>query len=387
MLGSKNNDNPVFRVLMVTDFPLREGEVVGGVAGAAHCLCKCLQEISGVDVDVLVPGCRIGSGYSAQLNGINVTYLPAEKESVWERFSHNRTATLVGEFAANGGYDIVHIQAAPEWSKELSGPVVVTLHGVIEQDMLYWGRNALLRKLLWPIVRFREQAKRAKIKNLIVISPYIETVMGAAFSGKRWPIENPVQHSFFEIVRRLHPHTILFAGVVTTRKNLIGLIRALDIIRHAVPDVVLKIAGSLRDIDYANACMAVIESLGLRQHVEFLGVLSVDGMQAELGKAHIMALSSFQETAPLSISESLAAGVPVVASDICGIPHMIKAGETGYLVDPDDIDDIAAGVLKAFQLDTALAEQACKREARARFNGEHIAERTLSVYRSLLGRS
>lgn len=387
MQVATHHDEPALRVLMVTPFPSREEEVVGGVAGVAYYLCKHLQEYPGLTVDVLVPDCRTGSGSVAQLNGIKVTYLPAEKESMWQRISHSRTATLVSEFAANGNYDVVHVQGAPEWSQKLSCPVLVTLHGVIEQDMLYRGGNALLRKLLWPIVRVREQRKRAKIENLIVISPYIETVMGSAFAGKRWPIENPVHHSFFEIDRDLQPHTILFAGVVTARKNLIGLIRALDIVRHEIPDVLLKVAGSLRDTEYSNACIAEVERLELKQHLEFLGVLSVDGMQEQLSKAHIMALSSLQETAPLSIGESLAAGVPVVASNICGIPYMIKAGETGQLVNPENIDDIAQGILDAFQLDPELSEKACKWEANTRFKGVEIAKSTLSVYRSLLKHS
>ena len=44
----------------------------------------------------------------------------------------------------------------------------------------------------------------------------------------------------------------------------------------------------------------------------------------------------------MGIEEAMAANVPVVASNRCGMPYLVRNGETGYLVDPADADDIAA---------------------------------------------
>ena len=74
--------------------------------------------------------------------------------------------------------------------------------------------------------------------------------------------------------------------------------------------------------------------LGLEQHVVFLGSVSVENPLEHLAQSYVMALSPLQETALLNIAEAIAAGLPVFASDICGIPRMTKNGVTGVLVDP-----------------------------------------------------
>jgi len=235
-----------------------------------------------------------------------------------------------------------------------------------------------------PLVRMREQIKRSKIDNLIVINPYVLDPIGDALTGRSWHIENPIRRDFYDIQRQVQINTILCVGVVSPRKNILRLIEALPLIRESVPDVVLKIAGSLSDQVYVDQCQAEVKRLGLERHVEFLGSVSVEELSEHLAKSHVMALSSLQETAPLSIAEAMAAGVPVVASDICGIPHMIEDGVTGVLVDPSDPTEIAKGIIAAFDFDVELVAQACRNSTRSRFCGDVVAHRTMAVYEEVL---
>jgi len=88
----------------------------------------------------------------------------------------------------------------------------------------------------------------------------------------------------------------------------------------------------------------------------------------------------------MGIEEALAAGVPVVTSNRCGMPHLVAHGESGLLVDPTRTDDIAAHLARVLQ-DEALRAEMGRRgrsSARERFHPEAIARRTLDVYREAI---
>ena len=80
----------------------------------------------------------------------------------------------------------------------------------------------------------------------------------------------------------------------------------------------------------------------------------------ELAEACCLVLPSFQETLPVAIAEAMAAGVPVVASAVGGVPEMIEEGKSGYLVDPHRPDQIADRVLRILK-DPGLAAEIIKK--------------------------
>jgi glycosyltransferase involved in cell wall biosynthesis len=98
---------------------------------------------------------------------------------------------------------------------------------------------------------------------------------------------------------------------------------------------------------------------------------------------------SFQENAPLNIAEAMAAGVPVVAARVGGIPGMVHDGQTGLLVDPHDTSGIAGAVSKIIsnpKLAKDMGRQA-KKSAAERFRASAVCEKTLQAYREVLSES
>lgn len=90
----------------------------------------------------------------------------------------------------------------------------------------------------------------------------------------------------------------------------------------------------------------------------------------------------------MGIEEAMALGVPVVTSNRCGMPYLVRHGETGFLVDPLDTDDVAehlAAVLRTPDLRQAMGER-CRATARQRFHPHVVAQRTREVYRRALAR-
>ena len=100
----------------------------------------------------------------------------------------------------------------------------------------------------------------------------------------------------------------------------------------------------------------------------------------------LFCLPSNQETAPLVISEAMASGKPVVASNICGIPYMIRDSETGFLFDPDDAYELSEKISKIMtdeKLRIRMGKNA-RSDALKRWHPDIIAEKTYKLYEDIL---
>ncbi|MDH5512403.1 MAG: glycosyltransferase family 4 protein, partial [Gammaproteobacteria bacterium] len=98
--------------------------------------------------------------------------------------------------------------------------------------------------------------------------------------------------------------------------------------------------------------------------------------------ASVFALVSLEENSPMGIEEAMAASVPVVTSNRCGMPYMVRHGETGYLVNPDNIVDIARRLDQILSNDELALAMGEKSHAIAldRFHPRRVADRTREVY-------
>jgi len=119
--------------------------------------------------------------------------------------------------------------------------------------------------------------------------------------------------------------------------------------------------------------------LGLAGRVDFLGYR--DDAREIIQACDLLVLPSLLETQPLVLTEAMAAGRPVIATAVYGIPEIVADGETGLLVAPGDPEPLA-GALERLIGDPALRErmgQAALRRFEERFTLELMAERSYGV--------
>src|SRR5262249_14000759 len=76
--------------------------------------------------------------------------------------------------------------------------------------------------------------------------------------------------------------------------------------------------------------------LEVLDRIQFLGYLDEDSQMRELYTSDLCVLPSLAEGLPVSLTEALAVGVPVIATNIAGISELIEDGKTGLLVRPSD---------------------------------------------------
>ena len=88
----------------------------------------------------------------------------------------------------------------------------------------------------------------------------------------------------------------------------------------------------------------------------------------------------------MGIEEAMAVGIPIVTSNMCGMPYMVRDGESGFLVNPNDVDDIARRIKTVLTDRELYAHMSnCSREiAMQRFHPDVVAQKTYKVYRDIL---
>jgi glycosyltransferase involved in cell wall biosynthesis len=125
------------------------------------------------------------------------------------------------------------------------------------------------------------------------------------------------------------PGYLLFVGRLRIRKGVEVLLEALRDIRGAT----LRIAG---DGEHRGRLERRVSELGLGSAVTFLGSCDAGRVRRLLAGAAALVVPSIYEGMPLVVLEAMAAGVPVVASAVSGIPEVVVDGETGWLVPPEE---------------------------------------------------
>lgn len=180
---------------------------------------------------------------------------------------------------------------------------------------------------------------------------------GAA-AGRTLNIPNGISLARFAPLRDLRPETVppvlCLIGRVVPIKDIKTFIRAMRRVVNHMPEAEGWIAGPEdEDKAYAEECRNLVRSLGLQDHVRFLGFQKVDELMPKIG---LTILSSISEALPLVILEGYAAGVPSVSTDVGSCRQLIEGllpedralGHSGAVVniaDPQALADAALALL------------------------------------------
>ena len=169
--------------------------------------------------------------------------------------------------------------------------------------------------------------------------------------------------------RHAEPGLLVYLGRLADKKGVDVLIEAMA----QLPGARLEIVGSG---PAGPALEDMVVRLGLAERVRFAGKLPKHEVLSMLARAMAVVIPSRvgadgdMEGTPVVLGEAMAAGVPVVASDLGGLGECIEHGETGLLVAPDDVDGLAA-TLRAV-LDGSVDLEAIGRAAAD--NAQHLLD-------------
>ena len=178
------------------------------------------------------------------------------------------------------------------------------------------------------------------------------------------------------------PPRVLYVGLLTPRKGLLDLLEASRLLRErGVPHEMWLLGGTP---DEGPAAEAEVRA-ALDGSEKLLGTRAPEQMPAEFAAADLFCLPSWWEAMPLSVLEAMAAGLPVVATDVGDVGRAIADGVTGYVVPVRNPEKLADA------LEPLLVDREQRRRmgaaGRARvvqmFSGEVTAASVSALYREL----
>jgi glycosyltransferase involved in cell wall biosynthesis len=153
----------------------------------------------------------------------------------------------------------------------------------------------------------------------------------------------------------------------------------MKLVKLRVPEARLVVVG---DGPYRGNLESLTRALGMEGFVEFRGHVEPQEKVKLLCQAAVTANPSPKEGWGLTVVEANACGVPVVASRSPGLVDSVRDGETGFLVDHGDVEQLAARIVDILT-DGGLREKLSKGalEWGRTFNWENCASRSADVIR------
>lgn len=367
-------------LVIVTSFPENPQAPVGGVEAVSVNLIQALSKFDDLDIDVITTRQDCDSTEEKDWGKVKIHRLP------WAGGRMLRNAVGPGrkqiqKYLEKLKPDIIH--AHDTYGLMIIGmnvPRVFTIHGFIYGDVKVSGRRfASLHSRIW---QYFETSGWADQPHIISINPYVRERLKGIATGVIHDIDNPVAKSFFDIKRKEHKGIILCAAALIPRKNMLALIDSVARLAANDLNIELRLAGSLENRAYVSKVRNRIKRYSLENKVLLLGKLNTEQIQDELSRACIFALVSLEENSPMGIEEAMTAGVPVITSNRCGMPYMVRDGESGFLVDPDNPVDIAMRLRQLLENDKLRNSFGAKGKEIAldRFHPDKVAKRTREVY-------
>jgi glycosyltransferase involved in cell wall biosynthesis len=217
--------------------------------------------------------------------------------------------------------------------------LIVENHGDFEQSLF------LQRRILFPriyaflmhrfanftlkqadIFRAVSNSTREQLERLHLDKPIFQFVA--------WTDIEPFLQCGAEVQKR--SQEIVYAGVLIPRKGVHHLVSAFYQVLQNHRDARLILIGREENKNYAAGLKEQIKMAGLNSRVQFIGELSQVELSRHIQQASVFVLPSYSEGLPRVVFEAMAAGLPVIASVVSGIPDVVQDGVTGLLVPPGD---------------------------------------------------
>jgi glycosyltransferase involved in cell wall biosynthesis len=370
----------------------------GGAGVATEALARTLAS-SGVTVDVVTAGdessresVQLSNGTAPQEGQLNVHRVRSSRRSVHEAGMGDAASYLlaalpvVRRLVRTERYDAVHFYfSLPTGAMipflDLRGiPIIVSLRGSDVPG--YDSHNIALERahrLLKPLTRWIwRRAHR--------VVPVCESLGRLAHRTMR-DLDYTVIPNGVDL-DRFHPATVrryrsperircLAVARLVERKGIDTLLRAIALLERGRYE--LEIVGSGPD---EHVLRELVATLGLDGLVTFSGSLDRTSVARRYREADLFTLASVEEAFGNVFAEALASGLPIVGSNVGGIPALVKDGVNGLLVPPADPHALAAAIRKLGENSALRAEMGRRNREYAEnaLSWEHIGARYLSLY-------
>ncbi len=209
-------------------------------------------------------------------------------------------------------------------------------------------------------------------------------MMKAGIRGNRiFIIPRLVEDRFFEVDPTdsiLGGDRIIFVGRFSSEKGIQVLLRAFDIVTKGIPNVKLTLLG---EGPLKGMIRRYVERKNLSRNMEIVGKVPYEHIHKYLADSTLFVLPSLNEGLPNALLQAMAAGLPIIASKVGGIPEAVRDEVDGILVNPGSPSELANEVLKL--LEDRKRSLKLGRNARIsaeRYRADKVVEKYVELFES-----
>jgi glycosyltransferase involved in cell wall biosynthesis len=253
-------------------------------------------------------------------------------------------------------------------------PVIATCYHT------WWQQSHYIPAQFWKRVFIPFERRTYRLADRIIcISEDSRDILARKYripAGKMAVIPPGVDTSRFfpmqEIQKRRN--SLLYVGRIDRRKGVDFLIRAMPEVARRIPDVVLHVGGTGKDLPLLKS---YVRAQRLERNVEFLGFIPEDSLNTWYNRVQCAVVPSVFEGFGLTVVEAMAAGTCVIGTRVDSIRRIIREGASGYLVDYGDTAALAGRVVQLLRDEATqarFAEEGIK-QVRSRFSWQAVMGR------------
>lgn len=304
-------------------------------------------------VCMVVPNSMVKGGIAAVVNGYRGSQLEKDYDVIYVE-SYKDGGKLTKLLKAINGYfhflkvilidkpDLIHIHSSfgPSFYRKLPFiymasqakiPIINHIHGA-DFDEFYVKASTKKKDLIKKVY--------GKCSKLIALSAewkkQLSTIVPAS---KIIIIENYsvlYEDAFQERQKRSCNNQVLFLGELGKRKGCYDIPAVAKLVAEEIPHVKFLLCGTGNETD-EKAIRKLIKEKNVETNFVFAGWIRNEKKDRALRDSDIFFLPSYNEGMPMSILDAMGYGLPIVSTDIGGIPQIVRNGENGYILSPGDI--------------------------------------------------
>lgn len=310
---------------------------------------------------MIVPNPMVKGGIAAVVNGYRGSKLEEDYEISYVE-SYRDGSKIEKLLKGIGGYfhfaivllfhkpDIVHIHSSfgpsfyrkmpfiymASWAKI---PIINHIHGA-DFDEFYLNASENKREIIRKVY--------SRCSLLIALSEeWKERLSQIVPSEKVVVIENYStlhEDALKQRMERDCNNTVLFLGELGKRKGCYDIPTVIKMVKESIPNVRFVLAGAGSDADEKNI-KQLIEDKGISDNTVFPGWVRGEEKDRLLREADVFFLPSYNEGMPMSVLDAMGYGLPIVSTNVGGIPKIVHDGENGYCCDAGDIEHMSTGII------------------------------------------
>jgi len=256
-------------------------------------------------------------------------------------------------------------------------------HPEFYPTVVRWRLNRLIRAGLSNarVVLCVSQAVKDLVAEKFKLAEERLVVVHNAVGDHFRPISRDITRQTLLASYRITQPYVLYVGKLQACKNIVRILEAFHRFRHEV-DSNLKLVLVGRRTWTSSDITATIERLQLQPHIHEVGYARNEDLPVLYSGASMFVFPSLSEGFGMPVLEALACGIPVITSNVDGLPEV--TGDAAVHVNPYSVDDIGSAMQSVYS-DAALRQSLRIKglERVKAFTWRGAAEQTLAAYRQL----